>query len=237
MGIAYDADKVRQHLIKERVWPGGSEDEPGVTYARQWWVDLLKQVTYGVNDHPWDDTDDKDDAIREITEIAVDQVVGAAYVHRSIMYLLHLSDIDKLDVSGEVEIRLHEPLRNGGDGTRGLYPRSGETYDDPDYLERKQEAQLKRSTQITELLELKSITRIYLESAAVTVARPWCQVQVARYLTQWVCELCAETFAAESDADNDECAERTECVVHTGEDNCDDHDCSFPHTLVRNDTA
>lgn len=235
MGIAYDEEKVRKHLIDAGVWPAGDADEPGIAAARDWWVRLIKQVTYGVNDHPWDETEDVNDAIREITDTAVEQAVSVAYATRSILYLLHLSDVDKLDVSKEVEIRLHETLRNGGDGTRGIFPRSGETYDDPDYLERKQEAQLQRSTEINELLKLGSIAKIYLESAAVTVAAPWCEVQVKRYLTQWVCERCEETFAAEDDADGEEC-EAAECAVHDDEDNCDDHDCSFPHSMVKNDT-
>lgn len=235
MGIPYNEEQVRQHLIKEGVWPGGSEDDAGVKSARDWWVRLLKQVTYGVNDHPWDETDDMDDAKREITDTAVEQAVSVAYSTRSILYLLHLSDVDKLDVSDEVEIRLHQTLLHGGDGTRGIYPRSGETYDDPAYRERKEHARQERNEEVNELLKLGSIAKIYLESAAVTVARPWCEAQVKRYRSQWRCELCGETFPSD-DGEFDECEGRTECAVHDGDDNCDDHDCSFPHSLVHNDT-
>lgn len=235
MGIPYNEEQVREHLIDSGVWPGGSEDQPGVTSARDWWIGLLKQVTYTVNDHSWDETEDVQDAMREITDTAVEQAVSVAYSTRSILYLLHLSDVDKLDVSDEVEIRLHQTLLHGGDGTRGIYPRSGETHDHPAYQERKEHARQERNEEVNELLKLGSIAKIYLESAAVTVAGPWCEAQVGRYRTQWVCERCEETFAAEDDADGEECDD-AECAVHDGEDNCDDHDCSFPHSLVRNDT-
>lgn len=47
----------------------------------------------------------------------------------------------------------------------------------------------------------------------------------------WRCTGCEERFTDEDEAEDEECAE-AECVVHTGDDNCDDHECSFPHDLV-----
>jgi hypothetical protein len=49
----------------------------------------------------------------------------------------------------------------------------------------------------------------------------------------WQCQTCGEDFPEESDAEGEECSKRAECVVHTGEENCDDHDCSFPHDVVK----
>jgi hypothetical protein len=49
----------------------------------------------------------------------------------------------------------------------------------------------------------------------------------------WTCEGCDELFDTEGDAENDECC-MAECAVHTGDGNCDDHGCSFPHHLVKN---
>lgn len=48
----------------------------------------------------------------------------------------------------------------------------------------------------------------------------------------WSCEICGEEFTEEGDAEGEECT-YAECAVHTGEENCDDHDCSFPHDLVK----
>lgn len=49
----------------------------------------------------------------------------------------------------------------------------------------------------------------------------------------WSCEICGEEFTEEGDAEGEECT-YAECAVHTGDDNCDDHDCSFPHDLAKN---
>lgn len=240
MGIKYDAEQVRQHLSDAGVWPADLDDDAGVAYARDWWVNLLKQVTYTVNDHDWDEINDEtngiDDAIGEITAVAVDHVVSAAYVNGTILRLLDAADIVHMDVSDEIEIRLHDWVLNSGDGTKGIYPRSGERYDDESYRERMEQARAVHREAMHERLTLASFTRAYLEAAAVTVARPWCEAIVRRYLVQWRCTTCEETFPTEESASDDECLEREECAEHTGEDNCDDHSCSFPHTLV-NDEA
>jgi hypothetical protein len=151
------------------------------------------------------------------------------------MSLLHLSDVAELDVSDEVEMYLHTPIF--ADPTRGMYPHRGESYDDPDYRERKLQAQDKHNEEVNELLSLKSVTKTYLLAAALTVARPWCETQVARALVQWRCELCEETFAAEQDAENDDCDGRETCVTHPGEEHDGNPGCSWPHALVKNDTA
>jgi hypothetical protein len=43
---------------------------------------------------------------------------------------------------------------------------------------------------------------------------------------------CEERFTEDekNNTEGNEC-EQAECAVHTGDDNCDDHDCSFPHDL------
>lgn len=233
MGIPYEADKVQQHLIDSGVWPAGDADEPGVTAARDWWVRLVKQVTYGVNDHPWDETEYVEDAVTEISGNAVDQMVGEARKSRALMRLCDLSNVHDLDVEDEVEMRLHNVITS--DPTKGMY-RYGNGETDQEYRERKARKQQAHREQVSELLKLKSVAKIYLESAAVTVARPWCEAQVKRCLTQWRCEACDDTFVTESQADGEEC-EAAECTVHDdGEDNCDGHDCVFPHSLVQNDT-
>lgn len=48
----------------------------------------------------------------------------------------------------------------------------------------------------------------------------------------WSCEICGEEFTEEGDAEGEECT-YAECVVHTGDENCDDHECSFPHDLAK----
>jgi hypothetical protein len=48
----------------------------------------------------------------------------------------------------------------------------------------------------------------------------------------WECEICGEEFTEEGDADGEECT-YAECAVHTGDENCDDHECSFPHDLAK----
>lgn len=239
MGIAYNEEQVHQHLIDSRVWPGGSEDEGGVAGARDWWVRLLKQVTHGVNDVDWSDVDEVHDMVTEIAEGAADKLTSEARAARKVLTLCELSDIDRVmddPFDDEIYIRLTSGVVDSGDGTEGVYPKSGERYDDPDYRERKMQAQREHRAKVGELLRLGSVATIYLEGTACMVARSWCEAMAERSLTQWVCEVCEETFASENAAENDECEERTECAVHTGEDNCDDHDCSFPHSLVKNDT-
>jgi hypothetical protein len=240
MGIAYNEEQVRQHLIDSGVWPSGSTDEDGVEGARDWWIRLLKEVTYGVNDADLADAEEVHDTVTEIAESAADRFVSEARAGRKVLMLCEMSDIDRVmndPFDDEIYLRLTSGIVDSGDGTEGVYPRSGERYDDPGYRERKREAQHEHRAKVGELLRLGSVAARYLEGAASMVARSWCEAQVEKALTQWRCELCEETFAADNQADYDECEERTECVVHTGEANCDDHDCSFPHSLVRNDAV
>jgi hypothetical protein len=49
---------------------------------------------------------------------------------------------------------------------------------------------------------------------------------------QWRCRECDAVFADEDDADGEVC-DHAECLVHIGDENCDDHDCEFGgHDLV-----
>jgi hypothetical protein len=50
------------------------------------------------------------------------------------------------------------------------------------------------------------------------------------------CVKCDEVFTDESEAVTSGCPDG-ECVVHTGDENCDDHDCSFPHELTEHEEA
>lgn len=171
MGIAYDADKVRQHLIDAGVWPAGDADEPGVTSARDWWVGLVKQVTYGVNDHPWDETEHIGDAVTEISGIAVDQFVTQARQDRVMVRLVDLSDLAKFDYGEEIELRLTSVIT--ADPTQGVHRYAGES--EAEYAERLERKREQHAERVAELLELKSVVQIYLESAASLVAQSWCQ--------------------------------------------------------------
>lgn len=49
---------------------------------------------------------------------------------------------------------------------------------------------------------------------------------------QYRCRICNAVFPIEEDAENDPCLD-AECVVHTGDENCDDHGCEYAgHDVV-----
>lgn len=179
MGIAYDEEKVRQHLIDAGVWPAGDADEPGVTDARDWWVRLIKQVTYGVNDHPWDETEFIGDAVNEISGNAVDELVGEARKARMMMRLCELSDLTEFEYEEEIELRLTSVVTSS---LTGVHKRTGES--EAEYVERLERERRKHTERIAELLELKSVVGIYLESAASLVAQRWCQALAEEVVSQ-----------------------------------------------------
>lgn len=65
------------------------------------------------------------------------------------------------------------------------------------------------------------------EDGSLTVEFDWEAERV-----QYRCRKCDSIFPVEEDADDDPCLD-SECIVHTGDENCDDHGCEYAgHDLV-----